>query len=303
MDHHQAPSTISASTASLSYSTATTNNFSYSDSQTTKDKTHLHLTGTMATTRDAKIKNDEIIPQTNGKKKRLWSDAEFLRQLREGGENRHFGGRMEYFFGTPLNMKADLPLPEYKTEFSHPADRAEQLQDICNKATVTYSTDSNTWGIPLYQYIFRQLRFTPFFACFPQKAATLPSRNEHNRPAALETVSYEYKFSKNKKIKKILRNGWIPQNLEVQEVISENEVVVLLPEAVRFIMDLDKKEEALQVEFSSYLPSSVKLRAASKWYGYLSAFDLQNPLTFQILANQICVKNKIKNSRISLARP
>ncbi|RDL35216.1 uncharacterized protein BP5553_07147 [Venustampulla echinocandica] len=35
------------------------------------------------------------------------------------------------------------------------------------------------------------------------------------------------------------------QGLEVQRVINENEVVVLLPEAVRFIMDLDE-EEALQ---------------------------------------------------------
>jgi hypothetical protein len=37
------------------------------------------------------------------------------------------------------------------------------------------------------------------------------------------------------------------QGLEVQNIIDENEVVVLLPEAVRFIMDLDEKEEALQV--------------------------------------------------------
>ena len=37
------------------------------------------------------------------------------------------------------------------------------------------------------------------------------------------------------------------QGLKVQKVISENEVVVLLSEAVRFIMDLDEKEEALQV--------------------------------------------------------
>jgi hypothetical protein len=37
------------------------------------------------------------------------------------------------------------------------------------------------------------------------------------------------------------------QGLETQKVINENEVLVLLPEAVRFIMDLDGREQALQV--------------------------------------------------------
>jgi hypothetical protein len=50
-------------------------------------------------------------------------------------------------------LKADLSLPAYTTEFSYPAYRAEQLQDICNKAIVIYGVDSNTWGIPLGQYI------------------------------------------------------------------------------------------------------------------------------------------------------
>lgn len=36
------------------------------------------------------------------------------------------------------------------------------------------------------------------------------------------------------------------QGLEVQKVVGENEVVVLLPEAIRFIMDLGEKDEALQ---------------------------------------------------------
>ena len=116
----------------------------------------------MATIRDAKIKNDEIIPPTVDKKKwkkRLWNNAEFLRRLRQERENVNFGNRMEHFFGTPLNLKADLPLPDYATKFSYPAYRVEQLQDVCNKATVIYGTDSNTWGIPLYQYILGQLLF------------------------------------------------------------------------------------------------------------------------------------------------
>jgi hypothetical protein len=37
------------------------------------------------------------------------------------------------------------------------------------------------------------------------------------------------------------------RGLDIQRVINENELVILLPEAVRFIMDLDKREEALQV--------------------------------------------------------
>jgi hypothetical protein len=37
------------------------------------------------------------------------------------------------------------------------------------------------------------------------------------------------------------------QGLETQKVINENEVLVLLPEAVRFIMDLEEREQALQV--------------------------------------------------------
>jgi hypothetical protein len=75
----------------------------------------------------------------------------------EKRERKHFQRRMEHFFGTPLNLKADLPLPEYAIDFSYPAYRVEQLQDVCNKATVIYGTDTNTWGLPLYQYIFGQL--------------------------------------------------------------------------------------------------------------------------------------------------
>jgi hypothetical protein len=78
----------------------------------------------MATNRDVKIENDENFPPTVDKKKwkkRLWSDAEFLRRLRQERENYNFGGRMEHFFGTPLNLKADLPLPDYATKFSYPA--------------------------------------------------------------------------------------------------------------------------------------------------------------------------------------
>jgi hypothetical protein len=116
----------------------------------------------MATTPDAMINNDEIVPQTV-KKKRLWTDAEFLRLLRQERENRHFAGRMEHFFGTPLNLKVDLPLPEYATECSYPAYRAEQLQDLCNKAIVIYGTDSNTWGLPLYEYISGLLLFLSLF--------------------------------------------------------------------------------------------------------------------------------------------
>lgn len=37
------------------------------------------------------------------------------------------------------------------------------------------------------------------------------------------------------------------QGLDVQKAINENEVVVLLPDAIRFVMDLDEKEETLQV--------------------------------------------------------
>jgi hypothetical protein len=138
----------------------------------------------MATFRDAKVKNDEIIPPTVDKKKwkkRPWSNAEFLRRLRQERENVNFGNRMEHFFGTPLSLKADLPLPDYATKFSYPAYRVEQLQDVCNKATVIYGTDSNTWGIPLYQYIFGQLLFLSL-VCFSQKAASMPSRHEHYWP-------------------------------------------------------------------------------------------------------------------------
>jgi len=54
---------------------------------------------------------------------------------------------------------------------------------------------------------------------------------------------------------RLIRTGWTAglshsvsfEGLEVQEVITENEVVVLFPEAIRFIMDLDEKEEALRV--------------------------------------------------------
>jgi hypothetical protein len=54
---------------------------------------------------------------------------------------------------------------------------------------------------------------------------------------------------------RLIRTGWTAglsqpisfQGLEVQKIITKNEVVVPLPEAVRFIMDLDEKEEALQV--------------------------------------------------------
>lgn len=54
---------------------------------------------------------------------------------------------------------------------------------------------------------------------------------------------------------RLIRTGWMDglnnpinfQGLEVQKVITENEVVALLPEAVRFIMYLDEKEEALKV--------------------------------------------------------
>lgn len=116
----------------------------------------------MVTTRDTKIKNDENDAPTVEKKtwkKRPWSDAEILRRLREERERRHFEGRMKHFFGTPLNLKVDLPLPEYAPKFNYPSYRAEQLQDVCNKATVIYGTDSNTWGIPLYEYIFGELLF------------------------------------------------------------------------------------------------------------------------------------------------
>ncbi len=84
----------------------------------------------MATTRDAKIKKDETIPLTIDKKKwkkRIWSDAEFLRRLQQERENINFGNRMEHFFGTSLNLKADLPLPEYTIKFSYPTYLVEQL--------------------------------------------------------------------------------------------------------------------------------------------------------------------------------
>jgi hypothetical protein len=123
----------------------------------------------MATARDAKIKNDENIPPPGSKKwkKRPWSDAELLRGLREGREFRNFGSRMEHFYGTPVHLKADLPLPEYnEAGFTYPSYRVEQLQDFCNKATVIYSIDSNTWGVPLYEYIFGQLLFLSLI-CLP----------------------------------------------------------------------------------------------------------------------------------------
>lgn len=58
---------------------------------------------------------------------------------------------------------------------------------------------------------------------------------------------------------RLIRTGWTVglsqpidfQGLQVQEVINDNEVVVLLPEAVRFIMDIDDKEESLQVSLFS----------------------------------------------------
>lgn len=37
------------------------------------------------------------------------------------------------------------------------------------------------------------------------------------------------------------------EGLDTEKVIDENEVVVLLPEAIRFVIDLDEKEESLQV--------------------------------------------------------
>lgn len=139
----------------------------------------------MATVRDAKIKNDEIIPPTVDKKKwkkRPWSDAELLRRLRQARENRNFAGRMEHFFGTPVNLKVDLPLPDYATAFTYPSYRAEQLQDVCNKATVIYGTDSNTWGIPFYEYIIGKFFFLSHICLLFTKICEFPTRHEHHWP-------------------------------------------------------------------------------------------------------------------------
>jgi hypothetical protein len=71
----------------------------------------------------------------------------------------------------------------------------------------------------------------------------------------IENPTKQRKSHFEQQLVRLIRTGWTAelsqpisfQGLEVQEVITENEVVVLLPEAVRFIMDLDEKEEALQV--------------------------------------------------------
>lgn len=156
--------------AAVSHSATIRCNFGYPDFQATKDKTHLQLTGTMATTEDAKMKTVGTIPPApNNKKwkKRPWSDPEFLRWLRQDREIGHFDDRMLHFFRAPLHLKADLPLPDYpKTEFSYDLYHVEQLQDICNKATGIYGTNSNTWGVELYEYIFGQLHFSCSFAPF-----------------------------------------------------------------------------------------------------------------------------------------
>ncbi len=325
----------------------------------------------MATIQDEKIKNDENIPLTVDKKwkKRPWSDAEFLRQLRQGRERRYFQSRMEYFYGPPLTLKADLPLPEYEAKFSHHLYRVEHLHDVCNKATVIYDTNSNTWGLPLYEYIFGQFLFLSLL-CLPRqlnisgrttfimrasfcartssRALSLrrrllilliemwshgdlhttdiefgrlfakfikTSRSDGERPTTQDVLKLhtalldaavaekakgfakedpaeerfpgirDFCFKAKHQIEyfnikplcralimiienpqqrnshfeqqlvRLVRTGETAglsqpvsfQGLEVQKVLTEDEVVVLLPEAVRFIMDLDEKEEALQV--------------------------------------------------------
>jgi hypothetical protein len=159
----------------------------------------------MATFRDTKVKNDEIIPPTVDKKKwkkRPWSNAEFLRRLRQERENVNFGNRMEHFFGTPLSLKADLPLPDYATKFSYPAYRVEQLQDVCNKATVIYGTDSNTWGIPLYHYIFGQLLFLSLICLLFTKSCQYAFKTRTLLARPLERQSLVSRSFEEKKKKK-----------------------------------------------------------------------------------------------------
>jgi hypothetical protein len=86
---------------------------------------------------------------------------------------------------------------------------------------------------------------------------------------------------------RLIRTGWTAglsraisfQGLTVQSVINENEVVVLLPEAVRFIMDLDEKEEALQVSqslLSYFCFLYIKQRAVGECPEYSFDFDYHN---------------------------
>ena len=68
-------------------------------------------------------------------------------------------------------------------------------------------------------------------------------------PIARRTSHFE------EQLVRLVRTAWTAgfsqpinfQGLEVQEVISHDKVLVLLPKAVRFIMDVDEKEAELQV--------------------------------------------------------
>jgi hypothetical protein len=123
----------------------------------------------VATTQDTEIENDETSRQPSIRRNGR-SVYEAMRNSCVSSDNRenvNFEGHMEHFFDTPLNLKADLPLPEipeYATKFSYPHTGLSNSKTFCNKAIVIMAPIP-TLGASLYisTYLVSYL-FYPLFA-------------------------------------------------------------------------------------------------------------------------------------------